>query len=51
MNRKLIEKITELFKQKLNAKTGWGKNEVLQIHKDAVNEAVLWMLDEEEKSK
>jgi hypothetical protein len=47
MNRKLIEKIKELFKQKLNAKTGWGKNEVLQLHNDAVNESVLWLLDEE----
>ena len=36
-----------MFKEKLNTKTGWGKNEVLQLHNDAVNEAVLWLLDEE----
>lgn len=41
MNKQLIIRISELFAEKLSAKTGWGKNEVLQLHKDAINEAIL----------
>ena len=44
MNKKLIERITELFTQKLQAKTGWGRNDVLALHKEAVSEAILELL-------
>jgi len=44
MNKKLIERITELFTQKLQTKTGWGRNEVLVLHKEAVTEAILELL-------
>lgn len=46
MNKKLLEKITEKFKAKLERKTGWGRNEVFQAYQEAVNEAVFELLDE-----
>lgn len=45
MNKKLLKRIEELFTEKLQSKTGWGKNEVLQIYKDSVNEAMMDLLD------
>ena len=45
MNKKLLQKIEELFTQKLQSKSGWGRNEIIQLYKDAVNEALLELLD------
>lgn len=45
MNKILLKRIGELYKEKLQAKTAWGRNEVLVAYKDAVNEAILEMLD------
>lgn len=45
MNQKLIDRITELFKEKLSVKTGWGKNEIFAIYKDCVIQATLEILD------
>ena len=45
MNKKLLERIAELFEQKLQEKTGWGRNDVLKIYREAVNEAILETLD------
>jgi len=45
MNKKLIERIGELFEAKLQERTGWGRNDVLKIYREAVNEAILEMLD------
>lgn len=45
MNKKLIERITELFTVKLQAKTGWGRNDILAIYKEAVNEAIMETLN------
>ena len=45
MNKALIKRIEEIFTKKLQVKTGWGRNDVLIIYKEAVNEAVLEMLD------
>lgn len=44
MNKKLLERIEAIFTAKLQSKTGWGRNEVLAIYKEAVTEAVLEML-------
>lgn len=41
MNRKLIQRIEELFVEKLQAKTGWGRNEIIALHKEAITEALL----------
>lgn len=45
MNKKLLERIAELFEQKLQEKTGWGRNDVLKIYREAVNETILEILD------
>jgi hypothetical protein len=45
MNKELLKRIEEIFTQKLQAKTGWGRNEVLAAYKDAVTEAVLEVID------
>lgn len=50
---KVLKRIDELFDEKLQTKTGWGKNEVLQAYRDIVsktlNEVLAEMLDEHEK--
>lgn len=46
MNKKLIERIEQIFNQKLEAKTGWGKNEVKILLKEAIAEAALEFVDE-----
>ena len=45
MNKKLLKRIDEIFELKLQEKTGWGRNDVLKIYREAVNEAILEMLD------
>lgn len=45
MNKDLILRIEQIFAQKLQAKTGWGRNEILAAYKESVNEAVLEFLD------
>lgn len=45
MNRKLIELIKTKFKERLQAKTGWGRNDVIAEFDAAVNDALLEMLD------
>lgn len=45
MNKKLLQRIEELFTAKLQDKTGWGRNEVLQLYKDSVTEALLELLE------
>ena len=45
MNKALLKRIEEIFTEKLQVKTGWGKNVVLELYKESVNEAVLETLD------
>ena len=45
MDKKLLKRIDELFEGKLQERTGWGKNDILKIYREAVNEAILEMLD------
>lgn len=44
MNKQLLQRIEVLFTEKLQAKTGWGRNEILAIYKEAVSEALMEML-------
>lgn len=46
MNRKLLLKIQDIFHSKLQAKTGWGRNEIMDLYRDSVNEALIEMMDE-----
>lgn len=41
----IIMRVQELFEKKLSAKTGWGRNEIMELHRQAVNEALLEALD------
>lgn len=45
MNKKLLQRIDELFEQKLQIKTGWGRNDVLAVYREAVREALMETLD------
>ncbi len=45
MNRKLLQRVEEIFALKLQAKTGWGRNDVLAAYKESVSEAILELLD------
>jgi len=41
MNKELLMRIQVIFAEKLQAKTGWGRNDVLAIYKDSVSEAIM----------
>lgn len=45
MHKILLERIQEIFTQKLQAKTGWGRNEIIKIYSESVNQAVLELLE------
>lgn len=41
----VLKRIEEIFTEKLSAKTGWGRNEVLEAYRDSVNEALMELLE------
>lgn len=45
MNKKILKRIEEIFEEKLQVKTGWGRNEIIQAYREAVNEALIELLD------
>lgn len=45
MNKELLIRIEQIFNQKLEAKTSWGRNDVKDIYKQAVNEALMELLN------
>lgn len=45
MNKTLIERIRELFFSQLDAKTGWGKNDIKELYNKCVAEALLEHID------
>lgn len=46
MNKKLVELIRQKFEARLQAKTGWGRNDVMAEYDKAVSEASLELLDQ-----
>lgn len=46
MNQKLLDLIRKKFMDRLQAKTGWGRIDVLVEYDRAVSEAVIELLDE-----
>jgi len=50
MNQKLIETIESIFFEKLNAKTGWGRNEIRELYKSSVAQAALELLDQNDNN-
>ncbi len=45
MNKKLLQLIEEKFQERLQAKTGWGRIDVMSEYKSAVNDALAELLD------
>ena len=45
MNKELIDLIRIKFHEKLQLRTGWGRNDVMVAYDQAVSEATLEMLD------
>lgn len=46
MNKKeLLDRIYELFEERLQRKTGWGRNEILEEYKQAKLQALMEALD------
>ena len=41
----LLKKIEEIFHEKLQSKTGWGRNEITSIYQASVNEALMELAD------
>ena len=46
MNQKLFDIIQTIFYEKLESKTGWGKNEIKHLYAQSVAEAALQMIDQ-----
>jgi hypothetical protein len=49
MNTKLIELIKEEFSKRLEAKTGWGRNEIMKAFNESITAVLLKLLDAPEK--
>ncbi len=45
MNSSILSKIEKSFHEKLEAKTGWGKNDIFQMYKDVVMRVLLSEMD------
>lgn len=41
----LLKRIEEIFHEKLQTKTGWGRNEIASIYQASVNEALMELAD------
>lgn len=41
----VLDRVQELFFAKLQSKTGWGRNEIMALYKEAENEALREHLD------
>jgi hypothetical protein len=46
MNKVLLARIKELFEQGLQAKTGWGRNDILNLYNECVTQACLERIDQ-----
>jgi hypothetical protein len=47
MNQRFVQILREKFEQGLQAKTGWGRNEVLSLFESCLTNAALQLYDEE----
>jgi len=45
LNKRLLKRIEEIFQEKLQVKTGWGRNEILELYYQSVNEALMELLE------
>jgi hypothetical protein len=49
MNKELLNRIEELFKERLSTKTSWGRDQVLLQYQSAVSDALTELLDKYEE--
>lgn len=47
MNKKILKRVEELFMQKLQTKTNWGRNKVIKAYREATNEALMELLNDD----
>ena len=47
MNKKLMDTVKRCFYKRLEAKTSWGRNELMKEFEAAISDALLEMLDAE----
>lgn len=45
MKKEIIQRIEEIFLEKLKEKTGWGRNQIIKIFKESIKEALLEFVD------
>jgi len=43
--KQLLDRVKEIFFEKLEAKNSWGKNELKQLYTEAMNEALMEAID------
>ncbi len=48
MNKKLLDLIKQKFNERLQAKTGWGRNDVMNEYQAAVNDALIELMDQQQ---
>jgi hypothetical protein len=49
MNKQLIQRIQELFFIGLQSQTNWGRNQIEILYKEAVNRALLELVDKQQE--
>lgn len=49
MNKKLIELLRIRFKESLQSKTSWGRNDLMLVFESVLADVVVELLDETEK--
>lgn len=47
MNKQLLDLIKEKFQARLQAKTGWGRNDIMVEYQSAVNDALIELMDQQ----
>lgn len=45
MNKELLQRIEDIFMEKLSEKTNWGRNHVIRAYKDSVLQALKEFID------
>lgn len=45
MNKKLLQRIDQLFADRLQVRTAWGRKDVLQLYRECVSEALMELLE------
>jgi hypothetical protein len=41
----ILERLERIFEEKISKKTGWGKNEIMMVYRESVQEVLLEIID------